>query len=724
MAPAPTFAMSEPERLEISAQDLMPSWVTNIEKSLSDRGADTRREDRGENERDRGQKHGGGGGRGPRREGDRNFGGRDSRDSRGGGGGGFRRERDDRGRGGPRGGGRNRDRDGRDGRDGREGGDRGPRRFEEPLPSGITVSLEPGPRAVDALARHIRQTGRTYAVADLARMVLGGRDRYQIRFRTDSVEERPLYACAADHSVWLSREEAIAHLLRSPGVLDRYYAVEVVSVEPPKGNFSVVAVCGFTGQVLGPPNHHEYQMNVARLHRERFSDMSLERFKARIEMRRDEETIEKWKEQVSTRRQYRVRPEPLSDDALAEASADGPVAGEASGAENESVAAAPTAGSVEAVMAGDSPVVESDPAPEAANELQPEAVETDAAPLQEAAGEEEVESVEESAEESAEGSVESESSEADESVPVAEDSAGGEILTSEEALERHFRKVHADLAAEPVSEAVVPGDVPGRCLARPLLNLLKGEVERGRKAFPLTMIQHLCREFEKSGLKFFKRGKKALHVSVTRPRAIPNETELSDRVREIVAFVRQHPKKKVVDLLDALVSDYEKPAQSETFEGHQLTGAERGVLADLRWLTMEGFVIEFPGTELLLGRIEPTPPKSEGETTAAAAPPKRKRKPSRQKESAPVDVEADAPRPEETAPAPDPEPVVAETPPPATEEAVPVSEEIGSEPEPGEVPVAEPPEAPVVASVETESVAESEVEPDSGEANEAVPPGA
>ena len=35
--------------------------------------------------------------------------------------------------------------------------------------------------------------------------------------------------------------------------------------EAPKGVWNAIAVCGFSGALLGPPNHHDFQRNVARL---------------------------------------------------------------------------------------------------------------------------------------------------------------------------------------------------------------------------------------------------------------------------------------------------------------------------------------------------------------------------------------------------------------------------------------------------------------------------
>jgi hypothetical protein len=183
---------------------------------------------------------------------------------------------------------------------------------------------------VDAIARQIKASGRAFSVFDVGRLFMESRDRYQVRFtrRPPSQQKGPegapapgpqgpleLFQCVADGSLWLSRDEAIRHLLNSPA-LTKYYRTETVTHEAPKGNWSSVAVCGFSGTLLGPPNHHDYQRNVARLHRERFSDMSLERFKSRIRVEKDEALLQKWQESQSTATQYvSVAGEPLPEGA-------------------------------------------------------------------------------------------------------------------------------------------------------------------------------------------------------------------------------------------------------------------------------------------------------------------------------------------------------------------------------------------------------------------------
>ena len=155
------------------------------------------------------------------------------------------------------------------------------------------------------MTNHIRETLRAFPVADLAKALLRGRDRYEVIFEV-SPDAKPLYQCPSDSSLWMTRDEAVSHLLRGDN-LKAFYEVEEVETGAPAGNFSVVAVCGMSGELLGPPNHHEYQRNVARLHAERFSNMPIDRFKSRIVMESGEEAIERWKEKVSKTLHYRVK---------------------------------------------------------------------------------------------------------------------------------------------------------------------------------------------------------------------------------------------------------------------------------------------------------------------------------------------------------------------------------------------------------------------------------
>ncbi|MEO0417191.1 MAG: hypothetical protein AAF226_19820, partial [Verrucomicrobiota bacterium] len=224
--------------LEFSALDLMPDWVKEPSKDSKPKYHDSepREPRRGGSRRgnDRGGR--GGGFQGDRRGGggrdDRQGGGRGDRDRRGGGG--YRNDR-----------GRDRRGGGRGDRNDRRGGQQ---RDRGPVLKNIETLFEPTEEATRALGKHITDTMRTYPIGDLAKMVVESRDRYQVKL-TAKDKNSSFYQCKHDGSTWLSRDEAVRHFLNSDG-LKKYYQVTEVDVDPPKGAFSNIAVCGFSGAIL------------------------------------------------------------------------------------------------------------------------------------------------------------------------------------------------------------------------------------------------------------------------------------------------------------------------------------------------------------------------------------------------------------------------------------------------------------------------------------------
>lgn len=286
---------TQPGWVDLSDLKLMPAWVGDMgkEEKIKQRYAD--RDDSDRPRRD-------GGGRGERRGGfgdrDRRGGPPPRRDGPGGGprrdgppGGGFR----PRGEGGPR-------RDGDDRRGPRRFGDRDrggpPQREWIELPKDVQVTIYPDDKAVDALAAHVRQSGHAFSMFDASRLVLAGGERFVVRYRC--AEERPtgLFNVPGDGSLFLTRDEALAHVLHS-AALDEFYRAEDIELEAPKGEFQSVAVCGMSGEIIGPPSHHSYQTGLIRLHRERFANMPFEDFKRRVKVEANPELVAKWKEKMS-----------------------------------------------------------------------------------------------------------------------------------------------------------------------------------------------------------------------------------------------------------------------------------------------------------------------------------------------------------------------------------------------------------------------------------------
>lgn len=610
--------MSEEDKpLEFSARDLMPDWAQDKaagpEKDLVKRFGGGDEGDRGRrgggNRREGGRQGGqggqGGGGRsvsGPRGGGDRREGGRQGGGPRGGGGG-DSRDRGPRREGG--GGGRPGGRGDRDSRDSRDFRDRDRPREDAPA-ANITALIEPSGPAIEGLTKHIKDTFRAFPVADLAKMILQARERYRVRFTAS--EPQKLHVCPVDGSIWLTREEALTHVLNSPA-LENWYTVEDVEVEAPSGNFNVIAVCGMSGTLLGPPNHHEYQRNIARLHRDRFSNFSLERFKSRIQMESGEEILEKWKEQMSRVRQYRVKP--AAGESSVEIAEEETAPNEPPQAESAELA--PEEAALETVA--EATTAETEGAP-AAEEVTAEEVSVEDVASEEGEQATEDEAVEESGEAEAEPI---------ETTPApAPAKAEGLVLKTFEEVARHFRQHFADEAVVETGVAVVSGNIPGRLLSSGLLAHLRQEGEKLRRGFPLPLVQQLCRDLEQKGLKFFKRGKKTLHVSAVRPKALEEGATLTEQIQKIVDFVGSTPKATVANLLEALVPEFKMPEGPLPHETPDLGDAAKSVLNDLRWLTAEGYVLEFPDTSLAMGRV-----RTEGAdrpSSPASEKPKREKK--------------------------------------------------------------------------------------------------
>ena len=122
---------------------------------------------------------------------------------------------------------------------------------------------------------------------------------------------QPLFVCALDDSIWLSEEEAVSHILRKH--FATFYQAERTATEPPKGKYTFVAQCGMSGAILGPPNYHDYQNQLRKLHAERFSRMPFDVFKARVKIVRDEAVVKQWVDDQSWKTEYVCLnlPEPL-----------------------------------------------------------------------------------------------------------------------------------------------------------------------------------------------------------------------------------------------------------------------------------------------------------------------------------------------------------------------------------------------------------------------------
>ena len=174
-----------------------------------------------------------------------------------------------------------------------------------PLPE-VTVSFIPEEKGVESIARQIKLTGRAYPIFDIARLILRKPERYHVTFgtvrRPDGQVAQALWTCNLDDTLWLSEQEAIDHVLLRH--FETFYQAEKAATEPPKGTYTFVAQCGLSGELLGPPNLHEVQLRMRKLHADRFGRMPFDAYKSKIRIVKDEATVKKWIEQQSWKTEY------------------------------------------------------------------------------------------------------------------------------------------------------------------------------------------------------------------------------------------------------------------------------------------------------------------------------------------------------------------------------------------------------------------------------------
>ena len=235
-----------------------------------------------------------------------------------------------------------RDREGGEGR--RDFNRRGPRP-ERPAPEAplaLAVRFLPEGKALDAIIRRIQATRKAYPFRDIVRLFQKDDASLSVRIEADKSAnpDGKVFQCRLCGMPALSEAEVAEHLF-SKHMAD-YFDVETVEGEAPAGNFPCVARCGLSGELLGPPNHHSYAQRVAEVLHDRFPGMSREEYGRHIEMVRDPEVVEQWREAAKKRtlffRKQEVAAAPAEEQPKAGGAAE-PAAESASGEESKAEAA-------------------------------------------------------------------------------------------------------------------------------------------------------------------------------------------------------------------------------------------------------------------------------------------------------------------------------------------------------------------------------------------------
>ncbi len=189
-------------------------------------------------------------------------------------------------------------------------------RFESRPPFNpiVEVGIYPEDAPFRALSQAIRHSCRTYELFELARLILEKPERLVVvvsPFSDASKGIREFYISVPDNLPFESEEAAVNHVMNSH--VDKFFDLDTIEIDPPKGVFKSVNRCTITGELLGPPNYHRYSQLEQTHHASRLSKMSLERFRSKIETVTDPDVIDGWLQKMRTQTRYTLKSKPKDE---------------------------------------------------------------------------------------------------------------------------------------------------------------------------------------------------------------------------------------------------------------------------------------------------------------------------------------------------------------------------------------------------------------------------
>jgi hypothetical protein len=167
--------------------------------------------------------------------------------------------------------------------------------ISQPVSPEVTIRFLPYSPAFENVVAQIKSGSVAYSLYALARLFLEKPERYDVRLTAKA--ESPLYRVGDNGALSLNREFLERNAFRL--AQSDFYRIDVTESEPIKGNFSNIARCRLSGTLLGPTNHHNYQLQLRSLYEQRFSRrMSFADYHRQIEIVNDAELIQRWKEEA------------------------------------------------------------------------------------------------------------------------------------------------------------------------------------------------------------------------------------------------------------------------------------------------------------------------------------------------------------------------------------------------------------------------------------------
>ena len=171
----------------------------------------------------------------------------------------------------------------------------------------LDVDFKPKKEVLDALIQALKKSYITYRFNPLVALFLEKSERYEIDLKAK--ENHFIYCIFPEKIPFISYASACDYLIEKHW--DKFFYSEKVEVEPPKGQFTSVNRCGFTGVLLGPPNYHIYNDFLQEHYEESLAGKySWKEFISGIKNEKDPKQVSDWLEYMKSTIRYRLRSNP------------------------------------------------------------------------------------------------------------------------------------------------------------------------------------------------------------------------------------------------------------------------------------------------------------------------------------------------------------------------------------------------------------------------------
>ncbi|MDO4527742.1 MAG: hypothetical protein Q4C03_03025 [bacterium] len=178
-----------------------------------------------------------------------------------------------------------------------------PPRFERVQPLNADIRLLPNQKNLGVIIKTLQGTHTAFSMKKFVNLFLDNPQACLVRFEAKADTDTLFYSCKSCGFIALSEAEVAAHLAEHH--LADYFDVTEEACEAPSGTYPCVAKCTLTGEWVGAPNHHSYRHRVAELAAR--TGRSEKDYLKTIEMCRDSESVEAWKQSVTTQTVYRKK---------------------------------------------------------------------------------------------------------------------------------------------------------------------------------------------------------------------------------------------------------------------------------------------------------------------------------------------------------------------------------------------------------------------------------